>query len=58
MKQTREVGVVLVCDADGMITEVLVDDHEMLGNKVISRSLATIFDRGSLVKALNFIAEI
>lgn len=58
MKQTREVGVVLVCDADGMITEVLVDDHEMLGKKVISRSLAAIFDRGSLVKALNFIAEI
>lgn len=58
MKQTREVGMVLVCDADGMITEVLLDDHEILGKKVLSRSLAAIFDRGSLVKALNFVAEI
>lgn len=58
MTNTAELGIVIVCDSDGQITQVLLDDHKILGKKVIGRSFAAIFDRGSLPKALNFIAEI
>ena len=58
MTNTTELGIAIVCDADGQITQILLDDRKILGNKVLGRSFAAIFDRGSLVKALNFVTEI
>lgn len=57
-RQASEVGIVIACNAEGLITEVLRDNAEILGINVVGRSLATVFDRGSLGKALNFINEI
>lgn len=57
-QQVSEVGIVVSCNVDGVITEVIRDGQGIIDKKAPGRSFATIFDRGSLTKALNFISEI
>lgn len=56
--QECEGGIVIACNTDGVITGVLRDELGIIDENACGRSLATVFDRGSLTKALNFISEI
>ena len=52
------IGIVLLCNLDGSVTEVVRDETGLLEKSSCGKSLSTIVERGSLAKALNFIIDI
>lgn len=57
--QASGIGIVVTCDFYGAITGIVRDEQGIIDvDNAINRPLASIFDRGSLIKALNFISEI
>jgi signal transduction histidine kinase len=57
-QQNPNVGIVFLCDMDGAVLEVIRDEIGLADKAPPGKSLASIVDRGSLGKALNFILEI
>ncbi|MDD3472309.1 MAG: HAMP domain-containing sensor histidine kinase [Syntrophaceae bacterium] len=58
LDQKSEIGIVFSCDLDGIIEEVFIDEQSILGSTIHGKPFATIVNRGSFAKALNFINEI
>lgn len=51
-------GLALLCDADGNITHVVRDDLGVSTHLALGQPLARLVERGSFVKALNFLTEL
>jgi signal transduction histidine kinase len=56
MSDTR--GLALLCDADGNITHIVRDDLGVSAHIALGQPLVRLVERGSLVKALNFLTEL
>lgn len=57
-QEKPDIGIVLLCSLDGTILDVVRDELGLSDNIFPGKSLATLVDRGSLGKSLNFLVEI
>lgn len=51
-------GLALLCDADGNITHIIRDDLGLSAHITLGQPLVRLVERGSLIKALNFLTEL